>query len=81
MTAVPDRATFENFYAGQTPWEIGRPEKVFLDVADRITGSSSTPAAAPGETPCNSPSEAAKSQSSTSAQKRSGMKSFAPGTR
>jgi hypothetical protein len=39
MLPVPDRATFENIYAGQTPWEIGRPQKAFLDVADRITGS------------------------------------------
>ena len=36
---VPDRATFENIYAGQPPWEIGRPQKVFVDVADRISGS------------------------------------------
>ena len=36
---VPDRSTFENIYAGQPPWEIGRPQKAFLDVADRITGS------------------------------------------
>ncbi len=37
--AVVDRSTFENIYAGQPRWEIGRPQKVFLDVADRITGS------------------------------------------
>src|SRR5258708_19664452 len=36
---VPDRSTFENIYAGQPPWEIGRPQKAFLDVADQITGS------------------------------------------
>jgi cyclopropane fatty-acyl-phospholipid synthase-like methyltransferase len=39
MTPVPDRSTFESMYAGQTPWDIGRPQKAFLDVADRITGS------------------------------------------
>ena len=39
MTAVPDRSTFESAYAGQAPWDIGRPQKAFLDVADRITGS------------------------------------------
>jgi SAM-dependent methyltransferase len=33
---VPDRSTFENAYAGQAPWDIGRPQKAFLD---RITGS------------------------------------------
>jgi cyclopropane fatty-acyl-phospholipid synthase-like methyltransferase len=37
--AVPDRSTFESAYAGQAPWDIGRPQKPFLDVADRITGS------------------------------------------
>ena len=36
---VPDRTTFENIYAGQPPWEIGRPQQVFVDVADRIAGS------------------------------------------
>jgi SAM-dependent methyltransferase len=39
MTPVPDRSTFEAMYAGQAPWDIGRPQKAFLDVADRITGS------------------------------------------
>lgn len=36
---VHDRTAFENIYAGQPRWEIGRPQRVFLDVADRITGS------------------------------------------
>lgn len=36
---IPDRSTFENIYAGQPPWEIGRPQKVFLDVADQISDS------------------------------------------
>ena len=39
MTPVPDRNTFAALYAGQAPWGIGRPQKPFLDVADRITGS------------------------------------------
>ena len=39
MTTVPDRSTFESAYAGQAPWDIGRPQQAFLDVADRITGS------------------------------------------
>jgi cyclopropane fatty-acyl-phospholipid synthase-like methyltransferase len=39
MTAVPDRKTFENAYAGQAPWDIGKPQKALLDVADRITGT------------------------------------------
>jgi len=36
---VHDRSSFESLYAGQPRWEIGRPQKVLLDVADRITGS------------------------------------------
>jgi cyclopropane fatty-acyl-phospholipid synthase-like methyltransferase len=35
---IPDRSTFESAYAGQAPWDIGKPQKPFLDVADRITG-------------------------------------------
>ncbi len=34
-----DRTTFESIYAGQPPWDIGRPQKAFIDVADKITGS------------------------------------------
>src|SRR5437588_7784994 len=37
--SIPDRTTFESAYAGQAPWDIGRPQQAFLDVADRITGS------------------------------------------
>jgi cyclopropane fatty-acyl-phospholipid synthase-like methyltransferase len=39
MSSVPDRNTFESAYAEQAPWDIGRPNKAFLDVADRISGS------------------------------------------
>ncbi len=39
MTTVPDRTTFETLYAGQAPWDIGKPQKPFLDVADQIIGS------------------------------------------
>jgi cyclopropane fatty-acyl-phospholipid synthase-like methyltransferase len=39
MTPVPDRSTFEALYAGQAPWDIGKPQQPFLDVADRISGS------------------------------------------
>jgi cyclopropane fatty-acyl-phospholipid synthase-like methyltransferase len=37
--SIPDRSTFENIYSGQAPWDIGRPQKAFIDVADKITGS------------------------------------------
>ena len=39
MTVVPDRSRFESAYAGQPPWDIGKPQKPFIDVADQITGS------------------------------------------
>ena len=34
-----DRAAFENFYAGPAPWDIGKPQKPFIDRADQVTGS------------------------------------------
>ena len=39
MTNIPDRSTFENLYAGKAPWDIGRPQKSFIEVADQVTGS------------------------------------------
>jgi cyclopropane fatty-acyl-phospholipid synthase-like methyltransferase len=39
MTPVPDRSTFESMYAGQAPWDIGRPQKPFVNAADQIGGS------------------------------------------
>jgi SAM-dependent methyltransferase len=36
---VHDRGRFESLYAGQPRWEIGRPQRALLAVADRITGS------------------------------------------
>jgi cyclopropane fatty-acyl-phospholipid synthase-like methyltransferase len=39
MPPVPDRSTFESAYAGQAPWDIGKPQKPFVNVADQITGS------------------------------------------
>jgi len=38
MTTVPDRTTFETLYAGQAPWDIGKPQQPFIDVASQITG-------------------------------------------
>ena len=34
-----DRAAFENFYAGPAPWDIGKPQKPLVAVADQVTGS------------------------------------------
>jgi ubiquinone/menaquinone biosynthesis C-methylase UbiE len=39
MSDVPDKNTFASLYSGQAPWDIGKPQKTFLDVADQITGS------------------------------------------
>jgi len=38
IMTVPERSIFESAYAGQAPWDIGRPQKAFLDVADKIIG-------------------------------------------
>src|SRR5271170_2518890 len=39
MPDIPDKNLFASLYAGQPPWDIGKPQKPFLDVADQITGS------------------------------------------
>ncbi len=36
---IPDRSTFEAAYRGQAPWDIGKPQKPFIDVADQIIGT------------------------------------------
>jgi SAM-dependent methyltransferase len=33
-----DRVAFEEFYDGKAPWEIGKPQKAFTAVAERVTG-------------------------------------------
>jgi len=39
MSEIPNKETFATLYAGQAPWDIGRPQQAFLDVADQIRGS------------------------------------------
>jgi ubiquinone/menaquinone biosynthesis C-methylase UbiE len=39
MTALPNRSTFEAAYSGVAPWDIGRPQQNFVEIADRIQGS------------------------------------------
>src|SRR5947209_3906981 len=39
MSNVPDRETFESLYTGKAPWDIGRPQPAFIEVADRVTGA------------------------------------------
>jgi cyclopropane fatty-acyl-phospholipid synthase-like methyltransferase len=50
MSDIPDKSTFASLYAGQAPWDIGKPQKPFIDVADRITGSVLDAGCGTGET-------------------------------
>lgn len=50
MNPVPDRAMFETMYAGKAPWDIGKPQKPFIDVAGQITGSVLDAGCGTGET-------------------------------
>jgi SAM-dependent methyltransferase len=50
MNPVPDRTTFETLYAGKAPWDIGKPQRPFIDVADQITGSVLDAGCGTGET-------------------------------
>jgi SAM-dependent methyltransferase len=36
MQELHDRAAFEEFYAGEVPWDIGRPQRPFVAIADRV---------------------------------------------
>jgi SAM-dependent methyltransferase len=33
-----DRATFEAFYEGKAPWDVGKPQGPFAAIADRVAG-------------------------------------------
>jgi SAM-dependent methyltransferase len=37
--AVHDRSTFASAYAGQPPWDIGKPQPAFVAAADQIKGA------------------------------------------
>ena len=39
MSDVPNRETFESIYAGKAPWDIDRPQRAFVEAADRVTGA------------------------------------------
>ncbi len=39
MSDISDKNRFASIYSGQPPWDIGRPQKSFLDVAEQIAGS------------------------------------------
>ncbi len=38
MSNIPSRETFESAYAGKAPWDIGRPQRAFVEVAERVKG-------------------------------------------
>ena len=38
MSDFPSRETFESMYAKKPPWDIGRPQRAFVEVADRVKG-------------------------------------------
>jgi len=39
MTDIPARETFQSMYAGKAPWDIGKPQPVFVEAADQVRGS------------------------------------------
>lgn len=39
MSRLPSRDVFQEIYAGRAPWDIPKPQQVFVDAAERITGS------------------------------------------
>jgi cyclopropane fatty-acyl-phospholipid synthase-like methyltransferase len=36
---LPGRERFEEAYEGNAPWDIGKPQPVFMEAADQITGT------------------------------------------
>lgn len=36
---IHDRTAFEEKYAGKAPWDIGRPQRTFVEAADQLRGS------------------------------------------
>jgi ubiquinone/menaquinone biosynthesis C-methylase UbiE len=39
MSNITIRETFESIYAKKPPWDIGRPQPAFVEVAQRVTGT------------------------------------------
>jgi len=39
MSNVPKRETFESIDAGKAPWDIGKTQPAFVEIADRVTGA------------------------------------------
>jgi cyclopropane fatty-acyl-phospholipid synthase-like methyltransferase len=36
---IPTRETFESMYAGKAPWDIGKPQPIFVGAADAVQGA------------------------------------------
>ncbi len=36
MTQLPNQETFQSAYAGEAPWDIGRPQEQFVRLADQV---------------------------------------------
>jgi cyclopropane fatty-acyl-phospholipid synthase-like methyltransferase len=47
---MPDKSDFDHFYAGKAPWDIGKPQKPFIDAANQITGAVLDAGCGTGET-------------------------------
>jgi cyclopropane fatty-acyl-phospholipid synthase-like methyltransferase len=47
---MPDKSDFQQMYAGQAPWDIGKPQKPFIDMANQITGAVLDAGCGTGET-------------------------------
>jgi hypothetical protein len=78
MTPVPGRSTFENAYAGQAPWDIGRPQKPFLDVSDQVAGPVLDAGCGTGDKALFYAGRGARSPASTFSRKRSAGPSARP---
>ncbi len=39
MNEIPTRETFQSMYAGKAPWDIGKPQPVFVGAADAVQGA------------------------------------------
>lgn len=39
MNTDPKQERFRSAYEGQPPWDLGRPQKPFIDIADQVKGS------------------------------------------
>jgi hypothetical protein len=71
MPDLPDKNTFASLCSGQAPWDIGKPQKQFIDVADQITGSILDAVCGTGDNALFLQAEATRSTASTSLTTRS----------